>query len=217
MLYDKEKTTIIVYLPTITAQTFDIPETVITIGYYAFQSSQLESIIIPDSVETIDSLSFEKSIQLKSVHIGKNVTTIRYNPFHSCDTLTEIIIDEENELFIMIDGLLIDVKQERLITYLLTNEAETFTVPQNVTVLGDRCFNRNTHLKTIIIHSEVTELQSILFDGCSNLQTIIFEGTSEPSICLNIFLYAPEGIVVEVPSNYVGDTFCGKQVTRNST
>ena len=74
MLYDNEKTRTIVYLPTHTAETIDIPETVKTIGTYSFKNCPLTTVTIPDTVETIAAYAFGNSANLKTVHFGKNVT-----------------------------------------------------------------------------------------------------------------------------------------------
>ena len=62
---------------------------VVSIGDYAFSSSGLESITIPDSVKIIGIEAFSNCKNLKTVVLGKNVETIGYSAFYSCPNLSD--------------------------------------------------------------------------------------------------------------------------------
>ena len=68
-----------------------IPDSVTSIGYYAFQNcSGLTSVIIPDSVTSIGSNAFSYCYGLTSIEIGSGCTSIGNYAFQSCSGLTEI-------------------------------------------------------------------------------------------------------------------------------
>jgi hypothetical protein len=71
-------------------KTLDIPETVTAIGSCAFQSSGLESIVIPSNVTTVDFQGFLDNSNLQSVTFGKNVSNFGHLAFYECDNIRTI-------------------------------------------------------------------------------------------------------------------------------
>ncbi|SFC12119.1 leucine-rich repeat domain-containing protein, partial [Ruminococcus albus] len=71
-----------------------IPDTVEEIQSSAFQSSGLKSIVIPSSVETIGSGAFEYCSKLESITINSGVNTIENNAFQDCVMLEEITLPD---------------------------------------------------------------------------------------------------------------------------
>ena len=70
-----------------------VPETVTTIGKYAFyRCTPLTSITIPNSVTYIDTCAFWSCSGLLSIKIPENVTTIEYAAFARCSNLNSITI-----------------------------------------------------------------------------------------------------------------------------
>lgn len=69
-----------------------IPSGVTSIGYYAFANTFLESITIPNSVRTINIGAFARCASASAVTIGSGVTSIGYQAFYGCSGLTSITI-----------------------------------------------------------------------------------------------------------------------------
>ena len=67
-----------------------IPNTVMSVGEYAFNNCILRSITIPDSVTSIENNAFDGCSSLTSVTIGNGVTSIGYMAFSSCYSLTDV-------------------------------------------------------------------------------------------------------------------------------
>mgnify|MGYP005759633185 CR=1 FL=1 len=90
-LYNKDKTTLIQYAIGKTATEFTIPDSVTSIGSYAFaRCDSLTSIVIPDGVTSIGDNAFFWCDSLTSVTIGNSVTSIGDNAFAWCDSLTDV-------------------------------------------------------------------------------------------------------------------------------
>ncbi|MDE7093452.1 MAG: leucine-rich repeat protein, partial [Oscillospiraceae bacterium] len=72
-----------------------IPDSVVTIGEYAFYDcDSLISVTIPDSVVTIGEYAFYDCDSLISVIIPDSVTTIEKRTFSRCDSLTAVTIPD---------------------------------------------------------------------------------------------------------------------------
>ena len=139
------------------------------------------------------------------------------NPFLSMSNLETITIHEENKYFKMVDNVLFDINQTRIIYYSMKKESSHYNVPNTVFVIDEYSFAYNKHISSVTIPSSVTTVSHDSFVWCSNLQSAIFEGTKEPKCATNAFNSCPKLSVIYVPSNYEGTTFCGKQVTKQST
>ena len=106
------------------------------------------SIIIPDDVEIIKSTSFTK---IKAVRLGKNVSKVNTNNVEWFE------VDDANENFSSVDGVLFDKKQEKLVYYPLKKSQTDYTVPSSVTVIGF-CAFEHTKLKTITLHDNIKSI-----------------------------------------------------------
>ena len=92
VLFDKNKTTLI-YCPKGKTGTYVIPNSVTTIGEWAFEGClSLTSITIPRSVTTIGNHAFDGCNSLTSIIIPSSVTKIEYYAFTRCGSLTSITI-----------------------------------------------------------------------------------------------------------------------------
>ena len=72
-------------------QTSTIPNSVVSIGYYAFRLvNDLTSINIPNSVTTIGYHAFEGCYRLTNLTIGNSVTSISDCAFYKCSSLADV-------------------------------------------------------------------------------------------------------------------------------
>lgn len=76
VLFNKKQTELICYPHGREDKSYRVPEGVEVIGAYAFYCSNLNSIYLPDSVETIKYDAFYKSANLTEIRMSKNLKTI---------------------------------------------------------------------------------------------------------------------------------------------
>ena len=95
VLFNKDKTLLHAYPAGKAGANYVIPDSVTSIGNYAFAFCEsLTSITIPDSVTSIGEGAFWKCTSLTSITIPDGVTSIGYAAFWNCNRLTGITIPD---------------------------------------------------------------------------------------------------------------------------
>ena len=114
-----------------------IPESVTGIGNDAFYGcTSLESITIPNSVNNIGGYAFSGCASLANINIGNGVTMIKNGTFGNCTSLTSV------------------------------------TIPNSVTEIGNDAFYGCTSLESITIPNSVNNIEGYAFYGCTSLANI---------------------------------------------
>ena len=130
----------------------------------AFTSSGLTSIIIANSVINIGAYAFRLNGRLTTVTIPKNVSIIGINPFSECGSITEIIVEEENNIYHSTDNCLIETATNKLIS-----GCKSSIIPNDgsVTTIGDAAFSYCTKLSSITIPNTISSIGTNAFSNCS--------------------------------------------------
>lgn len=121
--------------------------------------TSIESVTIPNSVESIESGAFYNCIGLKNIEYNTNVITIGDEAFYNCSSLAQFNIKES-------------------ITSIGTSAfaysgLESIEVPQNVKSLGAKAFLGCEKLKEAIIADVYIKLPSSAFEGCIALEKFV--------------------------------------------
>ena len=159
VLFDKEKTELIVYPENKPEKTYSVPESV---GYVSdLNGKNLESITIGASTNIGD---------------GMNGSPIR-----SCKNLKNIYVSEKNEIICSVDGVVYSKDKTELKLYPTGRTDETFSIPAGVETINCGAI-MNDYLKSIIIPASVKTISNsgylnIFF--CDNLTDIYYAGSEE--------------------------------------
>jgi hypothetical protein len=150
VLFNKEKTTLIQY-PIGNAKTsYDIPNSVTSIGWVAFYyCTSLTSITIPNSV-----------------------TSIGEDAFSGCTSLTSINVEESNANYSSQDGVLFNKEKTTLIQCPIGNARTSYSIPNSVTSIGNSAFKCCTSLTSVTIPNSVTSIGYYAFSDCTSLTSI---------------------------------------------
>ena len=189
VLFNKDQSTLLHYVGG-KAGAYTIPDSVTTIGEWAFDSCYLlTSVTIPDSVTTIEHDAFNSCVSLESVFIPDSVTYIRERAFAACDSLKSIVVDENNPYLSSLDGVLFSKDQSVLLHYLYSKSG-VYTIPDSVTNIGFAAFDSCTSLTSVTIPDSVTTIQVAAFEYCSSLTSVTI-GNSVTTIGVAAFWYCP--------------------------
>ena len=161
-----------------------IPYDVQIIGQQAFLYSQIENIIVPDSVHTIEWQAFCECTNLKSLTIGNGVKTwgtqICYlasgeftinsdipdcstSPFVNCKATKIVIGDDVTSLGNYAFANLATIKEVK--------------IGKNVKRIGDRAFNSCGELVNLTLGESVESIGIWAFTSCKKLASVIFPDT----------------------------------------
>lgn len=82
----------------------------------AFKDASIETLVLPDKLQTICDFAFAGCKNLKSIHIPASLIDMGIKPFDGCTALTEITIDPANPAFVLQDGKLFtkDMKKQKI-------------------------------------------------------------------------------------------------------
>ncbi len=150
-----------------------IPDNVTTIGERAFSFCRnLTNVTIPDSVTTIGEGAFCGCESLTNVTIPDSVTTIGSSAFSVCTSLTNIKVEDGNRNYCSLDGNLFNKNKTTLIQYAIGKTNASYTIPDSVTTIGPRAFDRCASLTNVTIPDSVTTIGDHAFCLCASLTNV---------------------------------------------
>lgn len=154
----------------IPAKIDNLPVTVIGDESFSF-CGNLISVNMPDSVTRIGDRAFYYCSSLTSVKIPDKVTSIGNNAFSGCGRVN-IDASSQNNVYSSIDGVLFNKAKTQIFVYAKDVIQPDYTIPNNVTSIGDSAFDECKSLKSINIPNSVTSIGDSAFEYCESLTNI---------------------------------------------
>lgn len=165
VLFNKDKTELIQYPVGNERTTYDIPNSVTSIGDYAFSKcANLSNVTIPSSVTSIGNDAFSECMNLSNVTIPNSVTSIGCDAFYGCKRLTSVTIGN-------------GVTSIENSTFSECTSLTSVTIPDSVTNIGYFAFQDCTSLKNVTIPDSVTSIEYGAFYNCKNLVNVTIPNT----------------------------------------
>lgn len=157
VLFNKDMTKILAY-PQAKSGSYDIPNSITTIGRGSFSNShKLTSITIPNSVTKIEYAAFYRSA-ITLIAIPNSVISMEGRSFDSCP-LNSVTI-----------GNSITTIEEQTFT---NTKIANIIIPDNVTSIGDNVFQNCNELTSISLGNGLTSIGNFAFAQCSKLNSIV--------------------------------------------
>ena len=179
---------------------------VTTIGRYAFSNcAGLTSVIIPDSVICVDDYSFRACESLTKIVIPKSVASVGENPFEGSPVT--IYLPSDHPTLELIDGVLFDKIERRLIAYPITADNAFYAIPDGTLTIGINAFSWNTSLVDLAIPSSLTTIESFAFSVCTELGNVTipnnvqYIGGGAFSLCFGITDFTIPNTVTSIGFN----------------
>lgn len=123
-----------------------------------FSEIAFKKLIIEEGITQINSRRFLGSSALESVSLPKTITNLGEYAFENCQSLKEILVDDENENFKSVDGVLYTKNMQKLLVYPSNKEDADFSIPETVRSLGDYAFDYNQNLENITIPAGLSSM-----------------------------------------------------------
>ena len=189
ILFNKDKTKLVLYPAGKTDKIYNIPESVTNIGRYAFDSCvSLTNVTIPNNMDTIGNYAFNDCANLTDIIIPDRVTLIDSFAFEGCTSLAEIKVATKNANYVSINGVLCNKDKTTIICYPAGKKDNNYKIPDSVTEIDDCAFKGCTSLYAVTIPNGVTCINIETFMNCTSLTSITI-----PSSVTNIGGHAFEG------------------------
>lgn len=153
---------------------------VIAIANHGFSGcTKVTSIKMPSSMKYWFLGAFENCSQLKSLTIPKalrmnaanGMWTMEYC-ISGCDNLTELIVEEGNTDFCVVDGALMTAKKDNLLGYLGGLRNKEYTIPESVEGIAMGVFYNHKYIEVINWNSKMEIIPIDAFLACSSLKKI---------------------------------------------
>lgn len=181
----------------------EISDTVKSIGEYAlaYRSASVKSVVVGNSVETIEEGAFYALNNLTSVdlpdslkyigdsafagagidslYIPANVSHIGENAFGELKNLKSIDVDPENKYYCTDEnGILYSKDKKDLLQCPSGCEAKTVTVPAATERIFREAFDHNSNLEEVIIKSPAVLLGTSVFLSSPNIKTVFIDANN---------------------------------------
>ena len=147
-----------------------LPDSITTIGEWAFAYSPLTAIEIPNSVTHIGRCAFN-ACDLVAVHLPASLATMGDNVFMQCRKLTQFTVDENNTVYCAVNGVLYSKDMTTLIIYPDGKPDDSFSVPSDVKMIGDDAF-RGADFSSVTLPEGLQMVGDLAFFNCCNLTSI---------------------------------------------
>ena len=132
-----------------------------TVGEHAFEDYKGVSLVIPDSVRTIEKKGYSSCVNVKSFTVPDSVKNIDVYAFSYCYDLNEITLGKN------IEKLCVE-------TFYFCTNLKTVNLPAKLKIIEDGVFDGCKALKKIEIPESVERINANAFKNCLQLKNVDF-------------------------------------------
>lgn len=148
-------------------------DSITSIGKGAFKDCHsLQEIILPPHITSIEDETFSSCYSLMSITIPKGVTSIGSDVFQYSTSLENIFVEEDNEMFTHVRGVLFNKKKKSIVKYPSGNTNTHYSLLPGITHIEEDAFYEAEHLVSISIPESVRSIGKSAFVWCTSLKNI---------------------------------------------
>lgn len=120
-------------------------------------------------VSAVGKFTMNTDEYVETIYIGKDVKYIDETSFFYCKELKAIEVDEANEYYTSVNGVLYTKDMKKLLVYPIMKENTAYTIPEGVERVGKCAFYKNETLTELNIPSTLKEIGDMAFFKCKNI------------------------------------------------
>ena len=135
-----------------------IPDSITSIGSFAFDGCDITSLKIPDGVKYIGPCAFS-DCELETINIPNGLAVLDDGVFSGCWRLKQITIPNS------VTKIEVGAFQR--------SGLESIVIPKSVTSIGDMVFQECTHLSSVTLSSSIKTISDSAFLACESLTNIV--------------------------------------------
>ena len=122
-------------------------------------------------VSAVGKFTMNTDEYVEVIHIGKDVKYIDETSFFYCKELKAIEVDNENEFYTSVDGVLYTKDMKKILVYpiMKENESGKYAIPEGVERIGKCAFYKNEAVTEITLPSTLKEIGDMAFFKCENI------------------------------------------------
>ena len=161
------------------------------IAAHCFSGSEIETVVLPSTIQLIGISAFENCKNLKKITFSTDLESIDDFAFWGCDNLESVtfaegLIEIGRYSFANCTGLHTaklpqSVNRMGVATFYNCTNLENVKIPQNTTIVPAGCFSNCESLRSIEIHNDVEEINEYAFAGC-----LLLDSIKIPWVCTKI-------------------------------
>ncbi|MCR5041216.1 MAG: leucine-rich repeat protein, partial [Clostridia bacterium] len=185
--------------------------------------SALREITIPASTTSIGCLVKTSNVSEPQIFYG-SVNPLGSSPFTGCTSLERITVAEGNEVYRSDEaGALIEnghlsttypydrISGDMLVQYPAGRADESYTVPDGVTVIGNRAFKDSASLKNVVLPEGLSEIRLCAFQDCTGLERVYIPSSVEDKKIDSMAFSGCEDLTVFGQPGSFAETFAAKE------
>lgn len=142
-----------------TKKSVTFPDDIKEIGCAFSGNDQIETILLPDSIESIERFAFSDCANLKSVSLGENIHSIGTHAFSNCKSLMSITVSAENPIYRSENNCCI----RRIDNVLLFGCMNSIIIPDGITAIADAAFYGCSWLTDIDLPDSIIKIGKSAF------------------------------------------------------
>ena len=166
--------------------------------YYSYKS-QITAVTIENGITNIGEYAFYWCSSLTDIVIPNSIVSIENSALSNCKKLINIEVDENNQYFCDVDGVLYTKNKSTLIKYPAGKQEDSFSVLNSVITIGNSAFYDCKNLENITISNSVTTIGDSAFYNCGLKSLIIPNKITR--IEGNTFRYCSQLTKITIPKN----------------
>ena len=141
-------------------------------GISLYQCPNLERLYLSEGITSVNDLSYYECNKLETIYIPSSVEYISPMAFMYLEPNVNIVIDENNEYYTCIDGVVFNKDKTELIHFPAGYASQSYVVTDTVTTIAESAFNGCATLTSIVLPDNLLTIGDSAFSGCSSLTSI---------------------------------------------